>query len=251
MHCKQCGRQIDEDSIFCRFCGTQQSRLEVASVPAKLPATEPEPVDKSLQVAMWGGGILFLLIVIVVLSTADNSPARPDSEPLDTMDAIAESIGDTNMAMAAEEPAKEVPQPNWSYSTDEDKVRGSTSYYARTTSTNSIFQSSPYDGQTTMDMLVREREGRGSDVLLIISSGQMMCPSYEGCEGTVRFDDGPAEPVSFDGPADNSSETIFVSDADDFIAKLKKSKKVVIEKTLYQAGNPQFEFNVEGLKWEH
>jgi hypothetical protein len=78
-----------------------------------------------------------------------------------------------------------------------------------------------------------------------------MCPSYDGCSGTVRFDDGPAQRVSFNGPADNSSDTIFIVGANSFISKLKKSKKVVVEKTLYQAGSPQFEFTVDGLKWDH
>lgn len=77
-----------------------------------------------------------------------------------------------------------------------------------------------------------------------------MCPFYEGCTGTVRFDNGPAHTISFNGPADNSSDTIFIVGAKSFIAKLKKAKKVIIEKTLYEAGNPQFEFNVAGLKWD-
>jgi hypothetical protein len=139
----------------------------------------------------------------------------------------------------------------WSYSEDEDKVRGGTTYYARTTSTNSIAQSFPYDSDTTMTIAVRKSPAYGTDVILTISSGQMMCPSYEGCRGTVRFDSGPAQHVSFNGPADNSSDTVFVEGANQFIAKLKKAKKVTIEKTLYEAGNPQFEFDVHGLKWDH
>lgn len=78
-----------------------------------------------------------------------------------------------------------------------------------------------------------------------------MCPSYQGCSGTVRFDNGPAQRVRFNGPADNSSDTIFVVGAKSFVAKLKKAKRLVVEKTLYQAGEPQFEFDVSGLKWEH
>jgi hypothetical protein len=57
--------------------------------------------------------------------------------------------------------------------------------------------------------------------------------------------------VSFNGPADNSSDTIFVIGAKQFIARLKGAKKVTIEKTLYEAGNPQFEFDIHGLKWIH
>lgn len=130
-------------------------------------------------------------------------------------------------------------------------MRGATYYFATTTSTNSIHQDAPYDSATTMRMTVRHMPSSGTDVVLTVSSGQMMCPSYEGCSGTVRFDDGPAQMISFDGPADNSSDTIFVEGANAFIAKLKKAKRVVIEKTLYDAGDPQFESDVQGLEWEH
>ena len=78
-----------------------------------------------------------------------------------------------------------------------------------------------------------------------------MCPSYEGCSGTVRFDDGPAQRISFSGAADNSSDTIFVNGAVGFISKIKKAKRLIIEKTMYEAGNPQFEFNVSELQWDH
>lgn len=67
----------------------------------------------------------------------------------------------------------------------------------------------------------------------------------------VRLGDGPAERISFNGPADNSSDTVFVVGAKSFISKMKRAKRVVIEKTLYQAGNPQFTVEVKGLKWEH
>jgi hypothetical protein len=102
-----------------------------------------------------------------------------------------------------------------------------------------------------MTMTVRKSPAYGTDVIFTVSSGQMMCPSYEGCGGTVRFDNGRAEHVSFTGPEDNDSETIFVDGASQFIAKLKKAKKVTLEKTLYEAGSPQFEFDVHGLDWNH
>jgi hypothetical protein len=102
-----------------------------------------------------------------------------------------------------------------------------------------------------MTMTVRNSRSQGSEVVLTVSSGQLMCPSYEGCSGTVSFDGGDAQSIQFSGPADDSSETIFVDGAQSFITKLKHAKHVVIEKTLYQAGNPQFEFSVSGLKWDH
>lgn len=163
-----------------------------------------------------------------------------------------------NMANEMEAKANQMESPeglnpgsSWSYSGDEDKLRGGTTYTASVVSSNTVAQASPYDSDTSMIMMVRQSPAYGTDVILIISSGQMMCPSYEGCSGTVRFDKDPPQRVRFNGPEDNGSETIFVVGAKSFIAKLKKAKRVIVEKTMYQAGSPQFEFDVAGLKWEH
>lgn len=211
------------------------------------PITEP-PKGGVGKVA--GIGCLVVLGIFILLA-AIGSQVEPTNatgnvdEATANLAAVGINTAETNAIGA------EAEESSWSYSEDEDKVRGGTTYYARTTSTNSIAQSFPYDSDTTMAMTVRKSPAYGTDVVLTISSGQMMCPSYEGCSGTVRFDSGPAQRVSFSGPEDNSSDTIFVDGAKGFIAKLKASKKVTIEKTLYEAGSPQFEFDVRGLKWDH
>lgn len=192
------------------------------------------------------GVVAFIIIIAAVGGSGTQSGGNAVSDPLTNINAnIADASKPANALSEEAEPSP------WSYSEDQDKVRGATTYYATTTSTNSIAQSFPYDSDTTMRMQVRQSPAYGTDVVLTISSGQMMCPSYEGCSGTVRFDQGRAERIRFNGPEDNSSDTIFVEGAKSFIAKLQKAQKVTIEKTLYDAGSPQFEFNVKGLKWKH
>jgi hypothetical protein len=222
----------------------------VASAP--ISRNQPAKGPTSRQAVGIGCAVVFLLLVIAGLASSNSDP-KSLTNTNNTTAAADENLIAADMNVTAESPpqsADEASSP-WSYSEDEDKVRGGTTYYARTTSTNSIAQSFPYDSDTTMSLLVRKSPAYGTDVILTISSGQMMCPSYDGCSGTVRFDSGPAERVSFNGPADNSSDTVFVVGPKQFIAKLKKAKKVTIEKTLYEAGNPQFEFDVQGLKWNH
>ncbi len=262
MYCDQCGKQIDDDSRFCRHCGAAQKPLEASSVAdevaaeaAQAEAPDIQPPAQKSATGLVLGFIAVAVILLIIVSSLGRSPGSGDTA---NVDAAADNIemAVANLMTAQNElPGNTDVTPasgaSWSYSTDEDKVRGSTSYFASTTSTNMIHQDAPYDGSTSMRMMVRKSPAHGTDVILTISSGQMMCPSYQGCSGTVRFDDGPAQRVSFAGPADSSSETIFVEGASSFIAKLKKSKKVIIEKTLYQAGSPQFEFNTEGLKWDH
>jgi hypothetical protein len=194
-----------------------------------------------------------LLALVILIGIAGSGKAPTDANTTQNPD----TSGDTNSASIDTNATGVTTDKNdattsaWSYSQDEDKVRGGTTYYASVTSTNSIPQEAPYDSDTTMRMAVRKSPAYGTDVILTISSGQMMCPSFEGCSGTVRFDNGPPQHIRFNGPADDSSDTVFVVGAKAFIAKLRSAKKVMIEKTLYQAGNPQFEFDVHDFKWDH
>ena len=205
--------------------------------------------------------VLLLLMGLAYLATSSSAPSNAaqssysdaaneaSAAAAEASDAAADAAAAAAAAAAAENPTPA--SGGWTYSSDDDKVRGGTTFFASTTSTNSVYQAPPYDSSTTMKIMLRESPAGGTDVMLIVSSGQLMCPSYEGCSGTVRFDNGLAQRISFNGPEDNSSDTIFVEGAESFIAKLKKAKRVVIEKTLYEAGNPQFEFDVSGLKWSH
>lgn len=262
MYCDQCGQQIDDDSKFCRHCGAEQKIAGIDAVQTvrkrRIGPLDPAPVveakakPKSKKGCLfWGALGGFLLLVILALGKPSPPTASTnDATSVETnSDMVADSID--NSASTVDTVADKPTDGPWTYTTTEDKVRGSTTYYALTTSTNTIHQDSPYDSDTSMRMAVRKSRSDGTNVSLTISSGQMMCPSYEGCSGTVSFDGGPAQRVQFSGTADNSPETVFVDGAKSFIARLKKAKKVVIEKTLYRAGNPQFEFDVSGLKWEH
>lgn len=259
MFCAQCGSEIEPDSKFCRYCGTSQ--------PADVPAVEqpqplvadtssPPPTTKGASTSSILIGTLIVLAVVgtIAMMSKNNQP-MPESDQVtaDALSAASEAIAaaDAAAALSSEKPSESSPASNWSYSTDEDKISGATTYYASTTSTNQVFQSSPYESETSGRLIVRKSPAHGTDVMFQISSGQLMCPSYDTCSGRVRFDDGAAQSVQFNGAADNSSETIFVVGAKGFIAKLKKAKHVVVEKTLYQAGNPQFEFDVSGLAWDH
>ena len=266
MFCKSCGFEIESDSKFCRECGASQA-TSPAAPPATIASPPAETSDAERQRPSWGiilaaGGAVVAIVLVIGLgqkttyadgNSSNTNLTAVEQASFDADNAMNAAIraadaAENAVGVASDETGGGAP---WSYSTNEDKVRGGTTYYATTTSTNSIHQNPPYDPATTMDIMVRKSPAYGTDVILTISSGQMMCPSYEGCTGTVRFDDGQARQIWFNGPADSSSDTIFVEDAQSFIAKLKKAKKIVVEKTLYEAGNPQFEFDVSGLKWDH
>lgn len=263
MHCGKCGEQIEDDARFCRHCGAEQPIGREAKAPTRLErkATQQElPKDfadfgdrKRWSLGKTFGGIcaaalIFILVLGLIGKSADTAVDNNDMIA-DNMAMIEESLGIAPGDIPASGSVNS--ESGWVYSTDEDKLRGAKTYYAKTTSTNSIRQDSPYDGETRMQLTVRKAPGSGLNIIMTISSGQMMCPSYTGCSGTVRFDSAPPQKISFLGAADNSSETIFVSNEKAFLAKLLKSKKLIVEKVLYQAGSPQFEFDVSNLKWDH
>lgn len=266
MYCLSCGESIDEGSRFCRHCGAAQESTARAPdvVTPQSPAESASLAGtRSNRWLAWAGGGVLALIAFAILASQPSGSPDAHMNSLSSMDELANiqatANADTQAAMDSVDKAltaaggvpSDTPTASWSYSEDIDKVRGATSYYARSTSTNTIHQNPPYDSETSMTLTVRRAPAYGTDVILTISSGQMMCPSYEGCSGTVSFDGGSPQRISFAGPADNSSDTIFVEGAASFIAKLKKAKKLVIEKTLYEAGDAQFEFDVDGLKWDH
>lgn len=243
MYCGKCGQRIADDSRFCKFCGSAQKEESMPSGASKYtPKVTPNPKDRSLKII----GVIIAVVVLLITIGSLSSPA-PNGAQANSSDADGSA---SNVVGAPAATASEAPD-NWTYSTDTDQVRGGTTYYATTTSANSIHQDFPYSSSTTMNLTLRKSPAYGTDVMLQISSGQMMCPSYEGCSGTVRFDNGPPQRIEFNGPEDSSSDVVFVRGAKAFIAKLAKAKKVVVEKTLYQAGAPQFEFDVSGLKWGH
>jgi len=265
MFCRECGESIEDGSKFCRHCGTAQTghpaRSRVAAQEATADPPDPyvaplakKPMSTANKV---GIGVIVLLVIVAIFHASSPTPtpaptqASSADQSADLNAAANDAVAEVNAEVATQAPAASAEAANWDYSTKTDKVRGGTSYSATTTSTNTIHQDPPYDSDTSMTLTVRHAPSSGLNIILRISSGQFMCPSYEGCSGTARFDDGSAERIRFTGPDDDSSETIFVEGEKSFLAKLKRSKRLIIEKTLYQAGAPQFEFDVHGLKWDH
>lgn len=261
VHCTNCGAPARDDDKFCAQCG---QRIVVA------PPIEPEVPDTAASViaeeptsrSPFAAPIAIIVVVLALLFLAaigrqmggDRPAEKAASQEADAAENASNAADNAiNAAMAIADlpaaPAAAGTGGSWSYSITKDEMTDGKVTVATTTSTNSIFQSAPYDGSTTMSIHVRKHPRHGTDVYLILSSGQLLCPSYEGCSAMVRFDDAPARRISMLGSSDNSSDTVFVAGAADFIAKLKKAKHVVVALNIYEAGAPNFTFDTAGLKW--
>lgn len=161
------------------------------------------------------------------------NPATPSTEATPTTTAEAKLEPETITTVS-----------QWEYSQNEDKMSGGTTYHAHTLSTNTVDFDSPYSGEQNATLFLRDSSRQGKDVIFRIERGQILCNSYEDCTVLVRFDDEKATNYSAIGPADNSTETIFIRNYGKFVEKLRKAKLVRISTNIYQQGAPVFEFNV-------
>lgn len=137
----------------------------------------------------------------------------------------------------------------WNFHEDVNKMDDSKIYYAELASTNQLDLSPPYDGSNSANIEIRKKEG-SNNVILLIDKGQFIT----GVDGTtirVRFDENKPERYDCSQSADDDPKVLFINSTSRFISRLKKSKKMIIEATLYQDGNQQMEFNTSGFKWQH
>ncbi|TBH74901.1 hypothetical protein [Aquirufa nivalisilvae] len=140
---------------------------------------------------------------------------------------------------------------NWNLSIHEDKMDNNVYRTAFCTSKNTVELNFPYNGGTNLEIWLRNGlNGQGNEVFLIVNKGQFMS-SFDG-EETVRmkFDNSPPISSNFSNESTGKSTTIFLSKSSSIIKRLKKSKKLIIEVDFYDNGTSQFEFDVEGLKWD-
>ena len=207
----------------------------------------------SILIAIVAFMVFGMLIKTIPHPLTPNEKAEYDrlENAADALDAEADNAMDAAAAEADAQAGIQPPGSPWTYRSTEDKVRGGTSYFAETTSTNSVNLNFPYGGGSTVALTVRRAPAWGLDVVFKLSSGQLVCNSNRDCHATVRFDQGPAQRFSLNEASDHSNDVVFVNADHQFLAKLKKAKKLVVELEIYEGGRPQFEFNVSGLEWAH
>lgn len=138
----------------------------------------------------------------------------------------------------------------WSYSASEEKMTGGVIKTASVSSSNTVEFDFPYTGAQHGRLILRTSPRHGKDVIFRIERGQLLCTSYDGCSVQVRFDDDKPVRYSATGPADGSSEVLFIDNYSGFLNRLKKAKRVRLSASIYQQGAPIFEFDVSGFSVE-
>lgn len=135
----------------------------------------------------------------------------------------------------------------WSYRTNDDPMTGKKILAAFVSSTNTHEFKFPYARPQHATLTARKHPQHGSDIIFSIERGQLQCTSYSGCDVMVRF--GDAEPRTFraSGPADNSSETLFIEGYGDFLRRMQAVEVVRVQASVFQEGSPTWTFDVSGF----
>jgi hypothetical protein len=208
--CKECGNQVSDRAKNCPNCGAKVKRIGLFS--------------KILI------GLVAFYLIGQFLGNTGSSSSQGESK---------------NLVSASSEP-KSV----WRYSSQKDEMTGKDMQFAETYSTNTQDLHWPYGSNVRGELTIRKHPRYGKSVLITLTKGQILCRSYENCTIMVRFDEGKPERYAAIGPADGSSDQVFIRNYDKFVANLRKSETVRIELPLYQDGNRAWNFNVSGFDWK-
>ncbi len=163
---------------------------------------------------------------------------------------VSQCVSSLSAAPQRVEAVQAVEQPmTWQYSAQRDEVEGAWAYSACLYSRNTVRLDWPYREQL-VELCVRQHPRWGQDATIrLTAGGQFLCDSYSGCAVSVRIDDGDPTSYSGAGPADLSTDVLFIVDDVRFISALKEASRLVVEAQYYQAGAQVAMFDVGDLEW--
>lgn len=177
------------------------------------------------------------------------------AEPSTTKGGEAEQVADATEGSEASDAAtpEEVeakPASAWEYHTQKDEMRGAESRFAQLSGSNTIDLDFPY-GEQRGRLVIRQSAQHGFDIIVGVDSGQIMCNSFTNSHINVKFDDGPIQRYRCFDASDGTNNMVFIDGAKGFLAKLKKSKKIIVEAEFFQNGTQQLTFDTANLEWDN
>jgi len=240
INCKECGQQISKSAKACPHCGAKVKRTGIFT---------------------WiVAGFFALMFLGMIVGTCDEKN-RSDEEAskaaaeqtriaaLTPEQKAAEEKRKAEEAAAQEEITAQRLGLRWGYNESEDKMGRGTIRIAYVKSLNELSFDFPYQGSQRAELQLRSHPKYGKDVILSIQKGQFLCNGYDGCNVSVRFDNGKPQTYRASEPSDHSTTVLFLNNYDRFLSKARKAKKAYIEAQFFQEGARVFEFDIAGLKW--
>jgi len=128
----------------------------------------------------------------------------------------------------------------WEYGSTPDKMTGKDTVYAS------------LDSDDGMHLSIEQQVPRYPLTVYIFfleGNENLFFCGLRGCTINVRFDDGKIEPWSAREDSSGSAKVLYFTYPQNFVARLKKAHRIVVEVPVFQRGPMQFEFFVNGLVW--
>lgn len=207
----------------------------------------------------WERVVIAAMFACIAVSLSACAPERSNTSrdaelnATENAEAAAEqAVEEAAAAVANTAPAiTSVAETGWAYNISEDEMTGKPIRSACVTSENEVDLPWPY-GPTRGRLCLRNHPQFGRDAYVsLVGDGQILCPSYDGCELSVRFDN--AEPQTFSGaaPDDHSSDMVFFSDYERprLEKAVARAKVTRVQLEFYQAGSQAFRFDTSGFNW--
>lgn len=219
IHCKECQKEISSTAAQCPHCGY---------------ANKTESSGRNI--------VIGVILVMIMLSLIPSCIRSTEKQP----QAAQPTANNANNATTPPQPEAEKP-PTWTYRKSTDDMTGKPIIAAITESLNTHTLGWPY-GITSASVLIRKHPQHGSDVIIALSDGQILCNAYDNCTISIRFDDRKPIKLTASTPADHSSKTLFLPAAS-FVREAKTAQRMKISVPLYQNGEIMFDFDISGLEW--
>ncbi len=283
--CVECGRQVSDQATACPNCGHPVSPRPATppAIPQVHLSKNAGSKSRNTGCALIIAIVAILAIVASCLPSANRdrgtAPAetsRPNESPEQTQarlladaknerlplemrltaaETLTAKFPDSVDGKAAAELAPTLAESirkasigrQWNYRTYDDPMTGKKVLAAFVTSTNTHDFKFPYAGAQHATLTARKHPQHGTDVIMSIERGQLLCRSYSACDVMVRFGEGQPRNYKAYGPDDNSSETLFIQGQADFIKRMQGVETVRIQAGVYQQGSPTWEFDVSGF----
>lgn len=193
------------------------------------------------------------LIVVALLagSCGRADRARPREDARGSPVAANASPDAGQVADAASAPAVVVPTTPWTYSRNDDRMRGTTNHLAWVNSSNTCSVAFPESGEARLQMAVR-RMDKEDAVVIRVAAGAVgdvdIC--VPTCNVAAKFDDGKVQTFEARGLPNVGSKTlIYITKYKSWIRALKDSKSAIVEVNMFSSGRCQFDFATAGLAW--
>lgn len=137
----------------------------------------------------------------------------------------------------------------WEYGQNRDEMRNATTVWAKLKSDNDVYFDPPYDGGSSLYLVIKKSPKNGLSAFFLISKGQFLL-SVDERYASVKFDNGRIKKILLVEPASGSTNTAFIKHSLYFIDLVKKSKTMFVEMDFYSHGVEQFQFQTADLEWD-